>query len=468
MAALQAEVVALRAENAELRATNAELLARLNQNSQNSSRPPSSDPPGGVAPRKQKPSGRRRGGQPGHLKRERALLPVERVDEVVPLKPDKCRRCGHGLRGNDDGPLRHQVTEIPMVRAKVTEYQMHSLVCPGCGTRTTAALPVGVTTSAFGQGLCAMVALWRGAYRLSVRQVVDMARDCFGAEISTGAICGIEKRTSQALEAPWSEAVEHIRQQPVVHADETGWREAKKKAWLWVVATTQVAIFRIQRSRGAAVVKALLTPDFAGILETDRWCAYGFVPLLQRQICWAHLMRHFVGFEDHGPQAKRLGRSLQRQARWMFHLWHRVRDGTLRRATFRRYIRPIRTKILARLEAGTRLPSKKVAGQCREILAMSDALFTFARIIGVEPTNNHAERCLRPAVIWRKCCFGTDSESGSRFVERVMTAVASLRLQRRNVLDFLIAANEAQLCGTPAPSLLPLAAAPSHRLARAA
>lgn len=442
----------LRAEISKLRGENAELRARLGQNSQNSSRPPSSDSPGTVRPGKREVSGRRRGGQPGHDKHERKLL---RPDETFEVKPEKCRRCGWALHGKDSRPLRHQVTEIPKVRAKVTEYQLHALECARCGARTRAELPAGVSASAFGTVLSAMVALWRGAYRMSVRQTAEMARDCFGAEISMGAICGVEKRTSQALEAPWSEAVDHIRQQPTVHADETGWREAKKKAWLWVVATPQVAAFQIQRSRGAAVIKALLTLDFAGILVTDRWCAYSFVRLFQRQVCWAHLMRHFVGFEDRGPRERRLGRSLQRQAQRMFHFWHRVRDGTLQRATFRDYLRPISAKILAGLEAGTRLPDKKVAGQCREILAMADALFTFARLEGVEPTNNHAERCLRPAVIWRKCCFGTDSEVGSRFVERVMTAVTSLRLQHRNVLDFLIAANEAHLRGTPPPSLLP-------------
>ena len=384
------------------------------------------------------------------------------------MKPNRCRRCGHGLHGEDPLPLRHQVTEVPRIRATVTEYRLHALPCPCCGARTRAEVPEGVPTSAFGPVFSAMVALWRGRYKMSVRDVVEMARDCFGVETSSGAVCAIEKRTSQALAEPYSAAVEHVRQQPAVHADETGWREAKKKAWLWVVATTQVAVFRIQRSRGAEVIKALLTLDFAGILVTDRWCAYNFVPLVQRQLCWAHLLRHFVGFEDYGRRAKRLGRSLQRQAEWMFHLWHRVRDGTLSPATFRRYLGPIRAQILAGLDEGTRLSQRKVAGQCREILTVSAALFTFARFPDVEPTNNHGERCLRPSVLWRKCSFGTDSEAGSRFVERVMTAVMSLRLQHRNVLDFLIDANLAQLNGTHAPSLLPRSSASSQPSALAA
>ena len=291
---------------------------------------------------------------------------------------------------------------------------------------------------------------------MSKRMVSELVRDCFGVEVSPGAVCEVEKRMSQALAVPWNEALEFNRRQPTIHADETGWREAKKKAWLWVVASTQVAVFQIQRSRGAKVIQALLTLDFEGIVVADRWSAYGYLPIFQRQLCWAHLIRHFVGFEDYGRAAKALGRSLQEQAGRMFNLWHRVRDGTLRRSTFRRRLRSISRKILAGLEAGTRLPAKKVAAQCREISALAEALFTFACLEGVEPTNNHGERCLRPAVIWRKCCFGTDSEAGSRFVERVATAVTTLRLQRRNALDFLVAASEAHLRGTTPPSLLPI------------
>jgi len=461
---LEAVIAELRRELAALRAENAELRARLDQNSQNSSRPPSSDPPGTLRPMKREASGRRRGGQPGHKKHERRLLPLDEVDHVEEIRPDSCGRCGGKLRGEDPRPLRHQVTDIPPTVAVVTEYRLHALSCT-CGARTRAELPVGVPRSAFGPRLSAMMTLCSGAFRMSKRMVSELVRDCFGVEVSVGAVCEVEKRMSQALAEPWNEALDFNRKQPTIHADETGWREAKKRAWLWVVASTQVAVFQIQRSRGAKVIQALLTVDFEGILVADRWSAYAYLSLWQRQICWAHLIRHFVGFEEHGKQAKALGRRLQKQARRMFNLWHRVRDGTLRRSTFRHHLRSISRKILAGLESGTRLPAKKVAAQCREISALADALFTFARLEDVEPTNNHAERCLRPAVIWRKCCFGTDSEIGSRFVERVATAVTSLRLQHRNVLEFLVAASEAHLRGTTPPSLLPISSQDRRALA---
>lgn len=154
-----------------------------------------------------------------------------------------------------------------------------------------------------------------------------------------------------------------------------------------------------------------------------------------RQICWAHLIRHFQGFADYGEQAQRLGIDLLACAQRMFDQWHRVRDGTLTRADFQQLMEPLSGEILDRLREGSRGDAPKVAGRCREILKLQGALFTFVRVAGVEPTNNLAERAIRPAVLWRKGSFGTDSESGSRFVERILTVVTTLRLQQRNVLD---------------------------------
>lgn len=432
-----------------------ELEALLAQNSSNSSRPPSSDPPNAPPRQSREASGRQRGGQPGHEHHKRELLPPERVRKTRHIKPKCCRRCGDGLVGEDPAPHCHQVLDIPVVVAFADEYWLHALYCPRCDITTRAELPPGVPSSLIGPRLQAVMGLGSGAYRMSKRMVEEMASDFFAADVSLGTIPNTEKRTSAALAGPVKEVVEAIQTEPVVHADETSWREAKKKAWLWVAATATMAVFVIRRSRGADVAKELLGALYRGILVSDRWCGYAWIDAAQRQLCWAHLIRHWKAFEEHGAEAKRIGLGLQRATRRLFRLWHRVRDGTLTRADFQRKALPLQHAIVALLHEGAVCPSKKVAGMCHQILLLERSLWTFIREEGVEPTNNHGERVLRHAVIWRKCSYGTDSEDGSRFVERMLTTVQTLRLQKRNVLEYVAAACAAANQGIAPPSLLP-------------
>ena len=258
-------------------------------------------------------------------------------------------------------------------------------------------------------------------------------------------------RQLAALAAPVALAAAHVQEQPVKHADETGWTEAKQRAWLWVVVTNHVAVFWVDRSRGAKVARRLLGEIFQGILISDRWSAYNWIPEGMCQLCWAHLVRHFKGFADYGEQARRIGNALLACCKTLFDQWHRVRDGTLPRADFQQTVCPVRGEILALLEEGSRCDAAKVAGRCREILKLKGALFTFVEMAGVEPTNNIAERAIRPAVLWRKGSFGTDSEQGSRFVERILTVVTTLRMQQRNVLDYVTSACQAHRHGQIAP-----------------
>jgi transposase len=439
----------------QLEARIQELEALLAKFSGNSSRPPSSDPPGAPPPSPPKRTGRKRGGQPGHPKHTRSLVPPERVTRTTVLKPDACRRCCGALAGDDPAPYRHQVIEVPKVEATVHEYQLHALVCPDCLISTRAVLPPGVPTGNFGPRLQAAVAVCSGDYRMSKRAIESLVEDFFGVPISLGSIANLEQETSKALEAPVQEIAQAIRQEPVVHADETGWFERGKRAWLWAAVTAHMALFLIRKNRSAKVAKELLGATFGGILVSDRWSAYVWVDVARRQLCWAHLLRQFRGFQDHGLEAKAVGQALELLAETMFHLWHRVRDGTMSRATFQRLMKPLRTHVVRWLQKGARCPARAVAGRCREILELEPALWTFARVEGVEPTNNAAEQRVRHGVMWRKTSFGTDSPNGSRFVERILTVVMTLRSQGRNVLDYVTAACEAALQGQAPPSLLP-------------
>jgi transposase len=347
------------------------------------------------------------------------------------------------------------VIELPPAQPVVTEYQVHRLACPACRIPTRADLPVGVPTGGFGPRVQAIVALCTGAYHLSKRTTQDVMADLFGIPLSLGTIANLEHATVQALAAPVAEAQTHVREQSHAHLDETGWREGHARAWLWVAVTAWVTVFVVRLSRGGKVAQELLGERFCGILVTDRWSAYTWYPTRWRQVCWAHLLRDFEAMIERGGRSQEIGTALRAQAHQMFHQWHRVRDGTLPHAEFRGLMRPIRRRVARLLKAGQTCGVTKTEGVCREVLKVYDALWTFVRVEGVEPTNNAAERAIRPGVLWRKGSFGTQSANGSRFVEAMMTVVATLKQQHRNVLAYMMEVCQAACAGTPAPSLLP-------------
>jgi transposase len=451
----EARVGELEKENAALRRENAALKEKLGKSSRNSSKPPSSDGPQVPSRPKRTPTGRKPGGQPGHERHERALVPIEEVDEVVVLKPARCGDCWEQLTGTDPTPRRHQVAELPEVRPVVTEYQLHTLTCT-CGCVTTADLPKGVPSGSFGASVVAVIALLMGVYRLSKRAVPDVMYDLFGLSMSVGAAVGCQHKASEALAAPFEEAQLVIIDAPVKHADETGWREARRRAWLWVVVTSSLTVFMVHARRNSDAARLLLGKA-RGVLVTDRHGAYNWWPRRLRQFCWAHLIRDFTAIAERGHESKRIGDALLVEATRMFDWWHRLRQGDLSRATFRVYMRDLRRRVEDLLCEGATCLHPKTEETCKKLLAAVDSMWTFVRVVGVEPTNNIAERAVRHAVIWRKACYGTHSERGSRFVERILTTHASLRQQRRSVLDFIRTACLAKLHGLAPPSLLPSA-----------
>jgi transposase len=458
-AALCAENAALRVENGALHERVRELEARLGQTSANSSRPPSSDLPQAPARPKAPPSGRKRGGQPGHRAAFRALLPVEQVDEVIAVVPEHCRHCPHAFPetgGRRWGRVwRHQVVELLPLAVRVTEYQMAARRCAQCGKRTRAELPAGVPRRPFGVRLTAVIALLSGRYRLSRREVRQLLRDLWQVRVSLGAVVRQEQAQSAALAPIVKEARAVVQQAAVVNMDETGWRQEKLRAWLWTVVTAELAVFQIDRTRGGAVVAALLGAGFAGVVGSDRWSAYSRFPAQRRALCHAHLKRDFQALVDRGGEAEPIGRWGLAEIERLFGLWDCFRAGECDRQELRRRLVPLQARMGRLLRRGQESPDRKAAGLCRQLRKWWPALWTFARVEGVEPTNNGAERALRPAVLWRKGSFGSDSEAGSRFAERLLTVVATCRQQGRPLLDFLVAAGAAALQGTAAPSLLP-------------
>jgi transposase len=458
--ALEARVMAMESAVQRLDLTVQQLTEQLRQDSRTSSRPPSSDPPQAIGKRpRREPSGRRPGGQPGHEGQTRALLPVEEVDIIIPVKPTQCVHCQQPLQGADPQPQRHQVTELPPAKPVVTEYQLHRLVCSACGERTRAELPPGVPPGGFGPRVQAIAALCTGAYHLSRRTTQSLLEDLFRVSMSLGTLVNLEQATVQAVAAPVAEARRYVQEQAVAHLDETGWHEGPHRAWLWTAVTAGVTVFVVRLSRSGKVAQELLGERFWGWLITDRWSGYNWYPTWRRQFCWAHLARDIEAMIERGGRSQEIGAALRDQTRQLFHWWHRVRDGTLAHASLASYMRPVQREVERLLEEGQRCGVQKTEGVCREILKRPQALWTFVRHEGVEPTNNTAERAIRPGVLWRKGSFGTQNPEGSRFVEVMMTAVATLKQQHRHVLDYLTMACEATWRGDPAPSLLPT---PAH------
>lgn len=451
----QAALLALLASYAQrleaLQAQVDDLGQRLNQNSTNSSKPPSSDGPHVKRRPPKPPSGKKRGGQTGHPRQQRPLLAAT---QTRPCKPGNCRRCGRALQGADAQPLRYQVLEVPAIRPEVIEYQLHRLCCPCCGITTCATLPEGAPQGGQGPRLQALLAVLTGAYRLSKRQVEQLLGDVFALPVCAAQVCALERQTAGLLQPVVDTLHKHVQALPA-NVDETGWRQGTDKAWLWVAVTNWVTVYQVAATRSAKEWKELLGGRYDQVLTSDRFSAYNGQPLSRRQVCWAHLRRDFQAMIDRGSAGGPVGQELLWASDDLFLWWHALQQGDADRPFFDRKVKRLRSQVRAQLRAGLACGCPRTAGTCAEILKVEAALWTFTRVEGIEPTNNAAERALRHAVLWRKLSHGTASAGGSRFVSSILSVVETCRQQGRNVLEFLTACTQAALDKVALPSLLP-------------
>lgn len=462
----------LEQEMGELRAENELLKEQLARNSANSSQPPSKNPLT-FKPNRKEPTGKKRGGQIGHIGHERKLYPVEVCQEVIEHYPEQCSKCGGEVRESISTQVyRHQVVEIPPVQPIVIEHRFHPMTCTCCGTENQAPeMAEIIGKGGYGARVAAYVGLFSSQYRQSYRQIQKIIQAVFGIEMSLGTINNLRTEVSEAVSNAVTEAQGYIQQQPTVGVDETGFKQrngdgqnaSKTSGWLWVAVTPLIICFRVILSRASTAAQTVLGSAFAGFITSDRCPAYNWVDVANRQICWAHLKRDFIQISERVGASAEIGESLLAQEKLLFNLWHQFRNQQLTRSELIQAVEPIQAKFSSilleaaelQIDEHEKTPLAKTVRTCRNLLKLELALWLFVREEGVEPTNNAAERAIRPAVIWRRTSFGSDSAAGSEFVSRLLTVVSSLHLQERNILDFLVESISAARSGETPPSLLP-------------
>jgi transposase len=451
-----ARIAALEAENAELR-------RRLGENSSNSNKPPSTDSPADRATRpKDPPSGKPRGGQPGHKGHNRTFLPPTSSEDCFPIE---CRRCGEKLsKRRDRNPIRHQVVDIPKVTPLASDYWLHRVTCT-CGETTCGTLPAGVPPGMLGPQVLALIAVLTADGHMSRRKVRALLSAAFGIDVSLGTLSESEQIVSDAVAPAVEEARIHALSARVKHVDGTGWRQAGKHRGLWTLATTTVTVFTIAADATRARLQAWID-KVRGVLVSDRGSQFHFWAINRRQICWAHLIRRFAGFSELKGRAGEIGYDLLRLSRVVIHSWHRIRDGTGTRADLRRVATSARALIESLLEEGSRLSGRPnlpaglgstFQGACRDVLEHRDAMWRFVSDPSVEPTNNHAERELRDLVIWRKVSGGSQSDRGNEYVANLKSVIHTCRKQRRHVIAYLSSAIRAAFRNRPTPTLIKVA-----------
>ena len=384
------------------------------------------------------------------------MLPAWAVDEVVDYWPTSCD-CGHvfseAVQVAVGEPAHHQVEELPVIAVRVIEHRCQRVRCPGCGARCTGLLPSDVAASYLGPRLQAAIATLSVRNRLSRRDAVELVEELFQARVSTGTVDAVLARVGGALADPHQDLLDAVRSSRHLNMDETGWRLQGSQRALWGMFTDEHAYFHVAPDRHEDHAKMLLANTTA-IVTSDRWWAYSHLPLARRQICWAHLRRDFTAHAEGLADEKLFGELGLHVCERLFWAWE-VFQHTGDRRQLKRDVTVLGRGLKPALRrfAGKSPRNKYCRGMARNLLKTWPALWTFAAVPGVQPTNNHAERSLRGAVIYRKLSLGSQSEDGETRTARLLSAHTTCRLQKRSLFVYLTEALSTSARGDPAPLL---------------
>lgn len=438
-----------------------DLPAPPGTNSTNSSMPPSSDGPAARAQRRhlQKAlkvaSDRKRGAQPGHKPHQRQLLPLDRVDHVIATRPQQCTACQAALTGDDPNPLRHQVFEIPPIKPVVTEFQLHRLTCACCGTLNKAHWHHDKPAGQLGARATAILTTLRIKARQSVAQTQQLMDELFGLHLSTGLVSKTDHRVSEQLKQPYEALHEHLLESARANLDETVWYQAGERQVLWCGVTAHAVWMMLRDNRKQEQAKELIGEHYKGVATSDRYPGYNFLDKLRRQFCWAHVLREFMAMSQSADEKVNFyGYILLCTGRRVMSLWGRYKSGQLSREELKEQVEGKKPQMKMWLKEVSEVKGEE-GGVARALLKHFESLWVFVEHEGVEPTNNAAERALRHAVLLRKTSFGSQSERGLRFVERVLSVFETLKRQQRSFFSYI----HDLLIGSPQP-LLPAALPP--------
>jgi transposase len=436
---------------AALEAEIKELKEKLNTNSNNSSKPPSQDP--FRRTRSNKPTGRRPGGQPGHPGHQRPLLPEDQVTKTLELFPSSCTNCSS--TEFDFQPVSiecRQVIELPEIKPEVTQYNIHTCRCGKCGKHVRAEIPLEAERG-FGPRLMGFITMLSGEGPLSKRKICTIT-GYFGIKISLGALTNIHRLASALLQSPFETIKNAVLEGENVNGDETGWFLRGKRCWLWTGATSQATFFQIDPSRSQEALKRVFG-DFKNTMTSDRYGAYNIYEG-EKQVCLAHILRDFIKTSERSGADGAIGRILLGELKDIFGYWAKFKNSELTRLGLqlaaKLHIENIKDALS--VGAGSEQIGNKSRALCYDLLNRFQTLWTFLDQEGVEPTNNLAERGLRSAVIARKLSNGSQSEWGTKFSERILTVVCTLKQQAENVFDYMIRLFQSRLEKGPAPPVL--------------
>ncbi len=418
-------------------------IAGLTRNSSNSSRPPSSDPPGIKKAKKKAKSKRKQGGQPGHKGKNRKLLPVEEMDNIHDIFPERCEHCLSPFSGNIINPfakpVRHQVFDMPVIVPFKEEYRCHSLLCQ-CGHSTAASLPEHVAHSSFGPRTHSAIAYLASVHRVTRRGIAEIMQTLFGMSISTGAVCNAAERASNACLPVVGAIKQYVASALTLNIDETGWKYQGKRTYLWTFVAPQAILFYVSPSRGAKVLREVLGDSFPGVITSDDHSAYaGYHKNGLRQLCWAHIIRKLKSLKEDrsSPHAYCFARNMLKDIGAVFSCWHAFQNSAGSREQLCRGTLPMRKRMHDFCVIFRYSSDQRVQTRTKRLLDNWQHLFTFLEHDGVQPTNNSAERAIRPAVQWRKICFGSQSQIGEQFAGRLLTVVRTCQLHGINAFEFL-------------------------------
>jgi len=410
----------------------AQLEERLNRNSKNSSKPPSTDQKGNTSGTDKNASRASRTG------RARSPFPPDQVDRHVECTRENCLHCGSSkIQLNEQPTETIQQAELPEVKAIVTEYHLRRYRCEECGKTSTASLPLGIPDSAFGPKLMGLLATLTGVLHVAKREAICLIKDLYGVDVGIGSVPNVEERVATALDPVYDRIHKFVIDHKFcTHFDETGWRDQGKRHFVWLAACQHAAVYKIDRHRSMAAFQRLIgQTTWKAPAVTDRYAVYGSFE--NHQFCLAHLIREFKGYSEREGPDKAIGFSIEKEFRLCCKIHREYREEKMSLAQRNQRLSARKRRVEYWLEDGMANGSDALSKLCESLLDDFEKLWMFTRIAGMDPTNNMAERDLRKLVIWRRKSYGTRSERGKKFVERITTVAQTIRKRAENVLHFV-------------------------------